>query len=58
MKSYLIGGVAGYLITSIFNIPSPPAIFWWVLASGCVVILYGYIMAYWMNNDHYGDIDE
>ena len=29
MKQFLIGGTAGYLVTSIFSIPSPPIWFWW-----------------------------
>jgi len=32
MKQYLIGGIAGYLLTSIFSIPAPPVWFWVVCA--------------------------
>ena len=29
MKQLLIGGITGYLLTSIFSISAPPAWFWW-----------------------------
>jgi len=31
MKQFLIGGIAGYLLTSIFSISAPPVWFWWVV---------------------------
>ena len=58
MKKYLIGGFAGYLLTSIFSIPSPPALFWWISILGLTASLYFYFVWWRMNNDSYGDIDE
>jgi len=31
MKQFFIGGIAGYLLTSIFSISAPPVWFWWVV---------------------------
>ena len=58
MKKYLIGGVAGYLLTSIFSIPSPPDLFWWM--SGLILALSSYMYFAWWRFDNatYGDIDE
>ena len=58
MKQYLIGGIVGYLLTSIFSIPSPPSIFWWIF--GLILALSSYLYFVWwrLDNATYGDIDE
>lgn len=53
MKQFLIGGIAGYLLTSIFSIPAPPMWFWWI-----AVFVFASVAtagAYWkrFNNDLY-----
>ena len=58
MKQYLIGGAVGYLLTSIFSIPSPPSLFWWVCGLTGAIASYLYFVVYRMNNDSYGDLDE
>ena len=58
MKQYLIGGGVGYLLTSIFSIPSPPSIFWWSCGLVGAIASYLYFVVYKMNNDSYGDLDE
>ena len=30
MKKFMIGLLAGYLLTSIFSISAPPTWFWWI----------------------------
>ena len=58
MKRYLIGGIIGYLVTSIFSISAPPVWFWWMLGSLCITGLIVYLLVLRMNNDDYGDLDE
>ena len=58
MKKFLYGGFAGYLLTSIFSIPSPPSIFWWIVGLAGAIGSYFYFVVYQFNNDAYGDIDE
>lgn len=58
MKKYLIGGIAGYLLTSIFSIPSPPMEFWWILGLMSAIGSYLYFVWYRLDNDHLGDINE
>ena len=58
MKQYLQGGIAGYLLTSIFDIPAPPEMFWWFLVLLGAIGSYLYFIVYQMNNDSYGDVDE
>ncbi len=50
MKKYIIGMLAGYLLTSIFSIPALPAYFWFfVTGLGIVCSMFG--MAWWKIND-------
>ena len=58
MKKYMIGGFAGYLLTSIFSIPQPPSIFWWFSLLLLTILSYLYLVWWRMDNDNYGDIDE
>ena len=58
MKQYLIGGIVGYLLTSIFSIPSPPSVFWWMTGLVGAIASYLYFVVWQMNTDSYGDIDE
>ena len=58
MKKYLLGGIAGYLLTSIFSIPEPPTLFWWTSALLFAIATYFYFIWWRLNNDTYGDIDE
>ena len=58
MKKYVIGGVAGYLLTSIFSIPSPPSFFWWVTGLSLAIGSYLYFVWWRFDTATYGDIDE
>ena len=58
MKQFLMGGITGYLFTSIFSIPSPPVIFWWSLILISALSSYLYFVWWRMDNDGYGDINE
>ena len=58
MKKYVIGGVAGYLLTSIFSIPSPPSFFWWTTGLSLAIASYLYFVWWRFDNATYGDIDE
>lgn len=58
MKQYIIGGIIGYLVTSIFSISAPPAWFWWLMISLCITGLIVYLLALRLNDDEYGDLDE
>ena len=58
MKKYVIGGVAGYLLTSIFSIPSPPSFFWWTIGLSLAIASYLYFVWWRFDNATYGDIDE
>ena len=58
MKKYLIGGIAGYLLTSIFSIPSPPTFFWWMTGLTIALLSYLYFVWWRFDNATYGDIDE
>ena len=56
MKKFVIGMLAGYLLTSIFSIPALPASFWYFVAGSG--ILFGMLLsAWWRFNDdlHEGD---
>ena len=56
MKKFVIGMLAGYLLTSIFSIPALPASFWYFMAGSGV--LFGMLLsAWWRFNDdlHEGD---
>ena len=56
MKKFVIGMLAGYLLTSIFSIPALPVGFWYF--TGSTIIMLGVLlMAWWRFNDdlHEGD---
>ena len=57
MKKYLIGGIAGYLLTSIFSIPSPPNWFWWLVCLVIAIMSYLYFVWWRMDTDIYGDLE-
>jgi hypothetical protein len=56
MKKFGIGMLAGYLLTSIFSIPSLPAYFWY-FTGGLAMVLMMMVTAWWRLNDdiHEGD---
>jgi len=58
MKQFMIGGITGYLLTSIFSIPSPPTLFWWILGLFSAVGAYVYFVWSKLDDDHLGDINE
>ena len=58
MKQYLIGGIVGYLLTSIFSIPSPPTAFWWFTTLLSALLAYLYFVWWRFDNATYGDIDD
>jgi len=58
MKQYLIGGIIGYLITSIFSLPAPPVWIWLISSSLCITGIAMYLLLLKVNNDDYGDLDE
>tara|TARA_Y100001938_G_C8084490_1_gene431110 strand:- start:1016 stop:1189 length:174 start_codon:yes stop_codon:yes gene_type:complete len=50
MKKFLWGLSTGYLLTSLFSIPSPPEYFWYFAGgSGIIVLMFG--TAWWKLND-------
>lgn len=56
MKKFLYGGIAGYLLTSIFSIPALPMAFWYSLAMVGVICLVLWIGWRRFDNDmHEGD---
>lgn len=58
MKQFMIGGIAGYLLTSIFSIPSPPTSFWWLVGLFSAIASYVYFVWSRLDDDHLGDINE
>ena len=56
MKKYIIGMLAGYLLTSIFSIPPLPSYFWFFI-SGLTMVVLVFALGWWkLNNDlHEGD---
>ena len=56
MKKFLYGGIAGYLLTSIFSIPALPMAFWYSLGVLGVIALVLWIGWRRFDNDmHEGD---
>lgn len=56
MKKFLIGMLAGYLLTSIFSIPALPSYFWFF--SGSVTVLgLVFMLGWWKFNDDLHDGD-
>jgi len=58
MQKIIVGVVLGYLTTSYFLFPFPPASFWWILAIATTIFAYLYSVWWRFDNDSYGDLDE
>tara|TARA_Y100000593_G_C4219126_1_gene290875 strand:+ start:119 stop:292 length:174 start_codon:yes stop_codon:yes gene_type:complete len=50
MKKFIIGLSTGYLLTSLFSIPSPPQYFWYFIIGSFIVGL-AIMKAWWRFND-------
>ena len=53
MKKYVIGMLAGYLLTSIFSIPALPDYFWFFFGGVITVSLIFWSAWYRLNDDLY-----
>ena len=50
MKKFTIGLLAGYLLTSIFSIPSLPTYFWY-FSGGMGIVVFVMMAGWWRLND-------
>ncbi len=56
MKKFILGGIAGYLLTSLFSIPAPPPYFWYFTGGLAIVSLIFFLAWRRFNDDlHEGD---
>ena len=54
MKKFVVGMLAGYLLTSIFSIPALPPYFWY-FTGGCTIVGIMMLTAWWKFNDDLHD---
>ena len=54
MKKFVIGMLAGYLLTSIFSIPALPTGFWYFIGSASILFIV-LLTAWWRFNDDLHD---